>query len=318
MASFARAQEWAGLGLNPLHRTKMATVASPASWHMSGQVGATIGTSWMPEIQISATDPLPSIVEALNNWQPEVLIVYASMASILAEQQLDGPLHIAPRLVFTSSEVLTDAARQRIEAAWGKCLFNEYAATETAIIGSECDQHNGLHLFEDLLMVEVVDEKNKPVPMGEFGEKMLLTVLFNRTQPLIRYELNDSIQLADTICACHRPFRLIKNIQGRTEDTLYLPAADGSKVAIQPLVFHRVMDLQRTGAWQIINDEQGLTVLLTATGENFSVTDTTQAIRTALAAQGVAVPEIRVQQVSSIPKSASGKTPLIKSTIAHH
>lgn len=317
MASFARTQEWAGLGLNPLHHTKMATVASPASWHMSGQVGATIGTSWMPEIQISASDPLPSIVERLNNWQPEVLIAYASMAFILAEEQLSGRLHITPRFIFTSSEVLTTAARQRIETAWGKRLFNEYAATETATIAAECEQHQGLHLFEDLLIVEVVDENNRVVPIGTYGDKLLVTVLFNRTQPLIRYELTDSIQLAPENCSCSLPFQLIQGVQGRTEDTLHLPASDGSMIAIHPIVFHRVMDIIRTGEWQIIYAEQGLTVLLSGAGDNFAASEVVNAIQKELTAQGVIIPTIRVQQVSSIPKSASGKTPLIQSQVHH-
>ena len=317
MASFARAQEWAGLGLNPLRQTKMATVASPKSWHMSGQVGATIRGSWMPEIQISASDPLPSIVERLNDWQPEVLIAYASMAFILAEEQLEGRLHIAPQFIFTSSEVLTAAARQRIEAVWGKRLFNEYVATETASIAAECEHHQGLHLFEDLLILEVVDENNHAVPVGTYGAKLLVTVLFNRTQPLIRYELTDSIVLMAENCSCPLPFKLVQGVQGRTEETLHLPAADGSLIAIQPLVFHRVMDMIRSGEWQIVYDTHGLTVLLSDIGQNFSAAEVVKAIQKELGAQGVLMPEIRIQQVANIPKSASGKTPLIRSLLPH-
>src|SRR5215208_2596300 len=61
----------------------------------------------------------------------------------------------------------------------GEKPFEVYAATEPARIASECEQHQGMHLFEDLVITEVVDENNKPVPPGIFGEKVLVTVLFS-------------------------------------------------------------------------------------------------------------------------------------------
>ena len=54
-----------------------------------------------------------------------------------------------------------------------------------------------MHLFEDLVITEVVDADNQPVPPGEYGAKVLVTVLFSRTLPLIRYEMSDSLQVGD-------------------------------------------------------------------------------------------------------------------------
>jgi phenylacetate-coenzyme A ligase PaaK-like adenylate-forming protein len=85
-----------------------------------------------------------------------------------------------------ASEVLTEEAAARIERAWGPRPFNVYAATETAGIGSECALHR-MHLYEDLVITEVVDEMNRPVPPGSLGAKLLVSVLWSRTQPLIRY-----------------------------------------------------------------------------------------------------------------------------------
>jgi phenylacetate-coenzyme A ligase PaaK-like adenylate-forming protein len=112
-----------------------------------------------------------------------MLISYASMARILADEQLSGRLHIAPHLVFTSSEVLTDETRQLVEKAWGHKLFNQYAAAESGGLAAECTDHRGLHLYEDLVIFEVVDQNNHPTPAGVYGEKLLITLLFNRTQP---------------------------------------------------------------------------------------------------------------------------------------
>jgi phenylacetate-CoA ligase len=62
-----------------------------------------------------------------------------------------------------------------------------------------------MHLFEDLVITEVVDEGNRPVPLGVYGEKVLVTVLFSRTLPLIRYELSDSVRPSiSPYCPCGR------------------------------------------------------------------------------------------------------------------
>ncbi|GHP01163.1 hypothetical protein KSF_112100 [Reticulibacter mediterranei] len=128
-----------------------------------------------------------------NAWQPEMLIAYASMARVLADEQLSGHLRITPRVVFPSSEVLTEETRRRMEQAWGERIFNQYAATECGSLAAECDQHQGMHLSEDLVIFEVVDSGNRPVPPGVYGDKLLITVLGSRTQPLIRYELSDIV-----------------------------------------------------------------------------------------------------------------------------
>ncbi|MEK7786982.1 MAG: phenylacetate--CoA ligase family protein, partial [Chloroflexota bacterium] len=194
LASFARSHEWAGIRVNLTHRMKMASVASISPWHMSAQVGATLKSWWMPALRLAASEPLETIVQRLNDWQPEMLVSYASMARILAEEQIAGRLRIQPHVVYTSSEVLTEATRQRIESAWGQPPFNQFASTETAGIAAERQDCRRLHLYEDLVIVEVVDEHYRAVPPREYGAKLLITTLFSRTQPLIRYELNDSVQ----------------------------------------------------------------------------------------------------------------------------
>ncbi len=173
LASFARAREWGGIKLDLIHRVKTATVASTTAFHMSTRVNATAHSWWMPEIRLAASEPLAMIVQRLNVWQPEVLIAYASMMRILADEQLAGRLQIRPRTVFTSSEVLTEQTRRHIVQAWGERVFNQYAATESGSLAAECDHHRGMHLMEDLVIVEVVDQDNRPVPPGVYGDKLL-------------------------------------------------------------------------------------------------------------------------------------------------
>jgi phenylacetate-CoA ligase len=316
LTSYNRSFDWAGVGAGLTHRTRMAVVSSTTPWHQSARVGASVHSPWVPTLRLDSGDPLESIVERLNAFQPKVLVVYASMAHLLAEEQLAGRLRISPGFVFASSEVFTEQARRRVEEAWGEKPFEVYAATEPAGIASECEQHRGMHLFEDLVITEVVDENNKPVPPGTYGEKVLVTVLFSRTMPLIRYEMSDSVRPASSPhCPCGRPFALIDGIQGREEDVLRFPARSGGKVSVQPIVFHRVMDAVPAGGWQVAQGPEGLTVLLSGVRGGFADAALIDSLQRELEAQGAIVPPVKVSRVPDIPRTTVGKAPLIKAEV---
>ena len=313
LASFARSQEWSGVRINLTHRQRMATVASIGPWHMSSQVSATVKSWWRPSLRIPASQPLSKTVAELNEWQPEVLISYASMAGALAEEQLAHRLQINPKFVYVASEVLTSRTRTRVKEAWGNEPFNQYAATETANIAAEHQSCRHMHFFEDLVITEIVDEHYRPVPPGEYGAKILVTTLFSRTQPLIRYELNDSVRVSAESHECGLPFAVLESIQGRMEDTLILPALSGGEVIVRPLVLNRVMDIVPVSGWQVVQQaDNGLVVLLTGMRDGMSDEVLVAQISKSLAQEGAQAPYIRIEHVSAIPKTASGKTPLIK------
>ncbi|HET7768715.1 MAG TPA: phenylacetate--CoA ligase family protein [Chloroflexota bacterium] len=312
IASFARPQEWAGARVSLGHRRKTVTVASTTPWHMSSQVADTVRSPFVDSQRISAATPLAEIGSRLNEAQPEVLIAYASMMRLLADEALSGRLRIAPAQVFTSSEPLTEESRRRIEQAWGKVLFDQYATTECGSLAMECERHTGLHLAEDLTLVEVVDGDNRPVAPGGFGEKVLITALFSRTLPLIRYEISDSVRLAARPCSCGRPFALLDAVQGRLEDILELPGADGGTVRVHPHVFHRIMDTVPVTAWQVAQEPAALRLRLAAPPSRpIDTAALVAALRSSLAAQGVAALPIEAERVDAIPRTASGKAPLV-------
>lgn len=313
LASFARGQEWSGVHIDLTHRQRMATVASISPWHMSSQVAASVKSWWRPSLRLPASQPLPQTVQQLNEWQPEVLIAYASMAGILAGEQRAARLHIHPQVVYTSSEVLTRQARQRILEAWDDEPYNQYGATETADIAAEYKTCRQMHFFEDLIITEVVDEHYRPVPLGEYGAKVLVTPLFSRTQPLIRYELNDSVRVSNEAHSCGLPFSVLDSVQGRMEDSLSLPAVSGGKVEIQPLVFNRVMDILPISGWQVAQQaDDGLELLITGVRNGLIDEALINQLTSSIAKEGAVVPYIRVQRVAEIPKTASGKSPLVK------
>lgn len=317
LASFARGQEWSGMRVRLTQRQRMATVASTSPWHLSSQVAAAAASWWRPSLRLPASQPLAHTVEQLNGWRPDLLIAYASMAGILAEEQLAGRLRIQPQAVYTSSEVLTPQVRRQVCAAWGDEPFDQYGATETADIASEHRRCRHMHLFEDLVLAEVVDEHNRPVPAGQYGAKLLITTLFSRTEPLIRYELNDSVRISAGAPSCGLPFLVLESIQGRSEQVLELPGAGGARVMVQPLVFHRVMDIVPASGWQVIHEvDDRLTVLLAGAREGLSDAALRERLAASLAQEQVRVPAIAIEHVAAIPKTSAGKAPLVRSNRA--
>jgi phenylacetate-CoA ligase len=241
---------------------------------------------------------------------PDVLVGYASMIRILADEQLAGRLRITPRAVNSASEVLTDETRAMAARAWGIAPFNVYAATETAGIAAECAQHR-MHLFEDLVIPEVVDDQYRPVPPGQPGDRLLVTVLFSRTLPLIRYEMTDRVTLATEACPDGMPFRVLESIEGRTDDIIVLPSAAGGSIRIHPVVFHRVLDLLDAPAWQVRQHGADISVLVAAGGPTVDIAATERALRASLAAAGAKPRALLMSIVDSIPAGAAGKRPLV-------
>ncbi len=311
IASYGRANEWAGIRSGLTRRVSMAVVSSTTTWHQSSRVAATVRSPFIASERLDAASPLPALVARLNELQPDVLVAYASMIRALADEQLAGRLRIAPRAVNSSSEVLTAEARAMATRAWQVPAFNVYAATETGGIAAECHQHRGMHLFEDLVIPEVVDDDYRPVPPGEPGDRLLVTVLFSRTIPLIRYEMTDRVQLATEPCPCGLPFRLVNAIEGRTDDVLVLPATDVGTVRVHPVVFHQVLDLLDAPGWQVRQEERDILVLVAAPGPGFDRHATEQAVQAALTAAGARALAVHVSVVDAIPAGAAGKRPLV-------
>ncbi|KAB2898883.1 MAG: phenylacetate--CoA ligase family protein [Kofleriaceae bacterium] len=309
IASYARAQEWAGVAAGLTHKVRMAVVSSRVPWHGSARVGQTVHSRFVPTLRLDATEPLPETVEQLNAFQPDCLVGYASMLHVLAAEQLAGRLRVAPRAVMSASEVLTDETKARARAAWGSDPYDVYAATETADIASDCARHRK-HLYEDLVIVESVDEHHRPVPAGTVGASVLVTVLFSRTQPLIRYQMSDRVALSSERCDCGIGFALLDRVEGRAEDIVELPARVGGVVAVHPNVFHRVLELVPAAAWQVIAGRSGVRVLLERPG-GADLESVARAVGKELARQGVAELPVRAEAVDAIPRTALGKAPLV-------
>jgi hypothetical protein len=86
-------------------------------------------------------------------------------------------------------------------------------------------------------------------------------------------------------------------------------------VSVHPLVFDRVLDMAPSSGWQVVQEQDWLTVLLSGASETLAEETLAEAVQRVLAAQGVAPLTVRVQQVAAIPRGAGGKALLVKLNI---
>ncbi|MCB1205361.1 MAG: phenylacetate--CoA ligase family protein [Verrucomicrobiae bacterium] len=237
MAAMLRWQRYTGLRPRPGHRLRVATVGAGNSLHASHLLPLGTDVGLYSFRFLSVTTPMEQLVAELNEFRPDLLAPYASVAGLLAIEQEQGRLSIQPKIVVTHSELLTEPIARRVEETWGTRPFNHYGLSEMPCVGVDCEWHRGIHAFEDLCLIEPVDALGHPVPPGEVCEKYYLTNFLYQLQPLIRYEISDRIALSPPGCPCGSPFSLIRTMEGRNEDSVTMHRPDGSEVRIPPLAF---------------------------------------------------------------------------------
>jgi phenylacetate-coenzyme A ligase PaaK-like adenylate-forming protein len=189
---------------------------------------------------IPVTAPIGHICRELERFRPTVVAAYATMLSALARERGAGRLDLSPAVLWYGGEWMSPAARAEIESAFGCRVAGDYGASEFMNMAFECEQGE-MHLNADWLVLEPVDEKRRAVPAGKPSASVLLTNLANRVQPLIRYELGDSVEMPGESCGCGRPFPIVR-VEGRRDEILQLADPRGRRVAILPLAIATVLE----------------------------------------------------------------------------
>ncbi len=209
LANFARLNErYVGVHPRLRPRLRVAAVGATSPVHISVRTGLSAAVGINRVLRLDARRPVGELAAALQAFQPDFLVGYPSVVALLAHEQQAGTLRLCPSQIATVAEGRTPEMTDAIRSAWRVEPFEWYGITEGGVLAGDCQHHQGLHLFEDLFIVEYVDGDGRPVPDGEVGHKLLLTNLFNWTQPLIRYELSDMVALDSRPCACGRTTRL--------------------------------------------------------------------------------------------------------------
>ncbi len=185
--------------------------------------------------------PLDELVETLNEYQPWFLIGYPSVIAALAYEQKAGRLNILQdpprRSVATLSEPLLPQVRRLVRETWDLPVIDTYGTGECLPLARGCSTHGNMHVNEDMVHIDVVDEGLDPVPAGTQGRSMLVTNLFNHAQPFIRYQVSDMVTVSPEPCPCGSPLSMLESVQGRTEEMLWLRGEAGARELLHPYLF---------------------------------------------------------------------------------
>ena len=303
----SRTTRLAGMRFPLRERPRMSIVQSHQPWHVAG--GASfLRLPLVKTLPLDTTEPLPQLVRKLNEFQPHVLGGFAGNIHLFAQEQTAGRLRIGPRTVTTTAETLKKEARHDIEQAWGTRPFDVYGSTETAQAASECQEHRGLHIYEDMVILEVVDEDNRPVPPGTFGKKVLATVLWNYSLPLIRYEISDHLKLSAEPCPCGRTFQRIEEIEGREEQVIFLEGSSGEEVRVEPDLFFDHMVLLPIDGWQVVQEgKNAITFLVLRPHAEFKEAELLNRMGDDIEKLGANRPMLRVEVVDELRRTRLGK-----------
>jgi len=188
----------------------------------------------------SLLQPVEELVAQLNEFRPTLLASYPTAAQMLADEQHAGRLQLRLREVWTGGETLPMPARAQVQRAFDCPVRNSYGASEFLPIAWECPYWH-LHVNSDWVILEPIDRHGRPVAHGTRSHSVLLTNLANRIQPLIRYDLGDSVTIVDTPCGCGSRFPVM-SVEGRTDEALVFPLERGGTATVVPLALATVME----------------------------------------------------------------------------
>jgi phenylacetate-CoA ligase len=191
----------------------------------------------------SSGEPMDEIVDAINHFQPDVIIGYGSHLETLFRTVNSKNIALyLPRLLLYGADAMTSEGRIFIENKMGIPVLSHYDAVEAFKIGFSCEERRGFHLHEDLCHLKVVDSRGERVVDGEKGE-LVISNLANRGSVLLNYRLGDVGSLSTRKCPCGRTLPILEELEGRSEDILFL--ADGR--FIHP-----------RGVWEVLSRRDGI------------------------------------------------------------
>lgn len=319
MECYATAQRYAfayalaaGMAASPQSGFAIAQVAANQATHMTYALTETFRSPQFRFHQFPVTSPLPHIVGGLNAAQPIVLQGYPSMLGLLAQEAAAGRLTIAPRLLIGIGEPLYPSTRERLSRAFPAApVQNWWGCSETSGLAMSCGAGAGMHLSDDTLIVELVDEKGAPIAPGQTAAKIFVTNLFNRLTPLIRYELSDQPTLLDEPCPCGSAHRRVADLQGRHEENFAYGDDRGERIIVHPKVFTSVLfseagilDYQ---VWQTARGAEIDFLPGEAPGDAVDLSAVGERVVHALAALGVPSPEVVLRPRPELDRRHGGK-----------
>lgn len=242
-------------------------------------------------------------VEQLRRYRPKVLLAYTNSLVLLASYMKDrGVDDVRPDGIVCTCELLTPESRSLIESVFRCKVFDRYGSREVAVIASECDRHDGMHINADNLFLEFTKE-GKGVGYGEVGD-ILITDLRNIGMPLIRYRIEDMGAPSDATCSCGRGLPLMKMMAGRVTDFIVTP--EGKIVSGVALATYMITNIEGVGQVQLVQETRDRLTVKLVRNDRYTGETSKSLLSNARKFLGDGI-RIEIEYVDSIPRSPSGK-----------
>ena len=211
-------------------------------------------------------------VESIKKLRPSAIRGYGSSLYILAEYMKQiGFCPAGIKAVLTTGEVLMPNYRCELEEVFGAPVFDAYGAGDGGIVSHECGCHNGLHITEELCVIEITDKQGNVLPDGETGF-VTTTDLENYAFPFLRYHVGDMSYIKKEPCTCGRHTRQFGEVMGRAGKLLYNKQGVPISPTMLPIMFYPNLDYHpveikveynKIDRYQIRQDSKGdITILI--------------------------------------------------------
>lgn len=243
----------------------------------------------------------------------------ARLYEVMCEQGIDPRRDLALRTLVIGAEPHSEDTRRRIEEMLGVKAYNSFGMSEMCGPGVafECKEQNGLHIWEDYYIVEIVDPQTlEPVPDGEVGE-LVLTTINREAMPLLRYRTRDLTRILPGECACGRHHKRLDRMKGRSDDMIILKGVNIFPIQIEQILMQfQELATDYLITLQTLDDNDGMTVEVELS-ERFFNDDYTalqrleKEITRQLRDEILITPKVRLVPFGSIPK-AEGKAVRVK------
>ncbi|MBD3347789.1 MAG: hypothetical protein GF400_01180 [Candidatus Eisenbacteria bacterium] len=253
---------------------------------------------------------IPLYLREMRDFGARAMEAFPSCAFIIARYLESRDEHFPLEALTTTGEPLLPTERDIIEERFQTRAFDAYSTAERVAFSSECEEHNGHHLYAEFGITEIVDEEGRRQAPGSPG-LIVGTSLHNMGAPLLRYACGDVGAMADRSCPCGRTLPMMEGLASRVGDVIVTP--DG-RMLPPIMVSWSIKAVSNVIQWQLVQrtpDEVRLSLV-----KDGPLTDKERAgILEYFARRLGADVRVHIEQVDQIPASATGKVRHVVSSV---
>lgn len=228
-----------------------------------------------------------AMLSRIERTRPGMLYGWVTPIREVAAYLRNAGVRIAGlRAVITTAEALDESTRRYLAETFDADVYDFYGLTEMGTVAWECSRHDGLHVSEDIVLVD------EGVGFGiEHESPMIMTNLELTAMPLIRYQTGDLAESPDSgPCACGRVFHRIRQVSGRLVDCLRLPGGHTLSPYSVTLALEPVQGLNR---YQVVQERPAALLVRYETNAGATAMPVADAIRSALV--GLVGHDVRIE-----------------------